>query len=77
MAAWSERAHFPVYCREKSMISSLCNLCVLCVSVVYGLLNHRDAEDTEVAQRSRLDVHLSRGDFDNFGQDSLFEVPLL
>jgi len=34
--------------------SSLCNLCVLCVSVVvflYGSLNHRDTEATEVAQR--------------------------
>ena len=32
-------------------ISSLCNLCVLCVSVVSGLVNHRDTENTEVAQR--------------------------
>src|ERR1043165_6160734 len=34
---------------------SLCNLCVLCVSVVsvcHQLLNHRDTEDTEVAQRN-------------------------
>jgi len=33
---------------------SLCNLCVLCVSVVSycrELVNHRDTEDTEVAQR--------------------------
>src|SRR6185503_8692198 len=35
--------------------SSLCNLCVLCVSVVsycYELINHRDTENTEVAQRN-------------------------
>jgi len=35
--------------------ASLCNLCVLCVSVVSScceLVNHRDAENTEVAQRS-------------------------
>src|ERR1043165_8494055 len=34
--------------------SSLCNLCVLCVSVVHlcrELVNHRDTENTEVAQR--------------------------
>src|ERR1700741_4086786 len=33
---------------------SLCNLCVLCVSVVCfcsEFINHRDTEDTEVAQR--------------------------
>jgi hypothetical protein len=33
---------------------SLCNLCVLCVSVVWfysEFINHRDTEDTEVAQR--------------------------
>ena len=33
---------------------SLCNLCVLCVSVVYfcsEFINHRDTENTEVAQR--------------------------
>ena len=33
---------------------SLCNLCVLCVSVVISFhisLNHRDTENTEVAQR--------------------------
>src|SRR6185369_10475388 len=41
---------------------SLCNLCVLCVSVVWfysEFINHRDTEDTEVAQRrarSRLFV---------------------
>ena len=36
--------------------SSLCNLCVLCVSVVSccgELLNHRDTENTEVAQRNQ------------------------
>src|SRR6185369_7340283 len=35
--------------------SSLCNLCVLCASVVNfcdGLVNHRDTENTEVAQRN-------------------------
>jgi len=35
--------------------SSLCNLCVLCVSVVCFCLefvNHRDTENTEVAQRN-------------------------
>ena len=35
--------------------SSLCNLCVLCVSVVSycrELGNHRDTENTEVAQRN-------------------------
>jgi len=34
--------------------SSLCNLCVLCVSVVRfaaNSVNHRDTENTEVAQR--------------------------
>ena len=34
---------------------SLCNLCVLCVSVVnifLAIINHRDTENTEVAQRS-------------------------
>ena len=30
---------------------SLCNLCVLCVSVVNIEVNHRDTENTEVAQR--------------------------
>ncbi len=33
---------------------SLCNLCVLCVSVVSyycDVVNHRDTENTEVAQR--------------------------
>jgi len=33
---------------------SLCNLCVLCVSVVWfysEFINHRDTENTEVAQR--------------------------
>jgi len=36
--------------------SSLCNLCVLCASVVeacFGKINHRDTENTEVAQRNR------------------------
>src|ERR1044072_2466240 len=36
---------------------SLCNLCGLCVSVVRfwsGFINHRDTENTEVAQRRRL-----------------------
>jgi len=36
---------------------SLCNLCVLCVSVVCfcsEFINHRDTENTEVAQRRRL-----------------------
>src|ERR1043165_2647716 len=34
--------------------TSLCNLCVLCVSVVcfcLEFINHRDTENTEVAQR--------------------------
>jgi len=34
--------------------SSLCNLCVLCDSVVSfcsEFINHRDTEDTEIAQR--------------------------
>src|SRR6185503_21040325 len=45
---------------------SLCNLCVLCVSVVWfysEFINHRDTEDTEVAQRrarSRLFVQSGR-----------------
>jgi len=36
---------------------SLCNLCVLCVSVVYfcsEIINHRDTENTEVAQRREI-----------------------
>src|ERR1044072_832316 len=36
-------------------LASLCNLCVLCVSVVCfcsEFINHRDTENTEVAQRS-------------------------
>jgi len=39
--------------------SSLCNLCVLCVSVVIfpqRMLNHRDTENTEVAQRKPANV---------------------
>ena len=35
---------------------SLCNLCVLCVSVVWfysEFINHRDTEDTEIAQRNQ------------------------
>jgi len=35
---------------------SLCNLCVLCVSVVSywcELANHRDTENTEIAQRNQ------------------------
>jgi len=37
--------------------SSLCNLCVLCVSVVNLIAsptNHRDTENTEVAQRNQI-----------------------
>src|ERR1700752_491835 len=37
-------------------ISSLCSLCVLCASVVkelFGKNNHRDTEDTEIAQRNQ------------------------
>ena len=36
---------------------SLCNLCVLCVSVVSfcsEFINHRDTENTEIAQRRGL-----------------------
>src|SRR5215212_1282595 len=39
--------------------SSLCNLCVLCVSVVGCIANHRDTENTEIAQRRN-----SRGYFE-------------
>jgi len=45
-----EALHEKVSCRT----SSLCNLCVLCVSVVSfaaNSVNHRDTENTEVAQR--------------------------
>src|SRR6185369_9745624 len=33
---------------------SLCTLCVLCVSVVSELVNHRDTENTEGAQRREV-----------------------
>src|ERR1700741_3776327 len=41
--------------QKSRSLSSLCNLCVLCVSVVCfcsEFINHRDTEDTEVAQRN-------------------------
>src|SRR6185369_4110524 len=40
--------------KSRYVLISLCNLCVLCVSVVCfcsEFINHRDTEDTEVAQR--------------------------
>src|ERR1051325_12064277 len=50
---------------------SLCNLCVLCVSVVsvcHQLLNHRDTEDTEIAQRKpNQDKLLGRHGFAEVG----------
>ena len=42
--------------RSHQTNSSLCNLCVLCVSVVNywsESVNHRDTENTEVAQRNQ------------------------
>src|SRR5262245_36426133 len=40
-------------------LSPLCNLRVLCVSVVKGYcksVNHRDTENTEVAQRNQIET---------------------
>jgi len=42
------------FCTNPQLLISLCNLCVLYVSVVSWwreLLNHRDTENTEIAQR--------------------------
>ena len=46
----------PALPEKSDRTSSLCNLCVLCASVVkksFVKNNHRDTEDTEVAQRNR------------------------
>ena len=58
------------------MISSLCNLCVLCVSVVIFCsipINHRDTENTEVAQRKTVYVDLL--DRDTRSADGSYERP--
>src|SRR6185503_11017172 len=39
---------------------TLCNLCVLCVSVAKGHYNHRDTENTEVAQRKTIENSSTR-----------------
>src|SRR5690349_4664290 len=50
-----------ISCASLGMFS-LCNLCVLCVSVVFSSLDHRDTENTEVAQRRESSIRGLTGD---------------
>jgi len=41
-----------------AILISLCNLCVSVVSYCFELVNHRDTENTEVAQRRAIEEQL-------------------
>src|SRR5215210_8629442 len=62
----SQSSEFKRLCTKSGHTrSSLCNLCVLCASVVHYCSenNHRDTEDTEVAQRrSRIETFGAKPD---------------